>query len=107
MTQSQAIDLNLVEQVVERVPKNTWLNVQEAIVVNLVDYMPDTVLLRLTGEADGFERAEEILYNYYTIPGMEKELIIDAFKILGEENTLYLLDALQLDKIQPPSDEVP
>ncbi len=102
-----AIDLNLVDQVVIRIPAWTWPDVRQAIITNLVDEMPTFVLEQLTGSPDDFDRAEEILTDYYASDERNNDLIADAFKILGEEATLYLLDALQLDKIQPPSDEVP
>jgi hypothetical protein len=34
-------------------------------------------------------------------------LIEDAFKLLGEETTMYLLDGLQLDKLVPPDNNSP
>ncbi len=102
-----AIDLNLVDQVVSRIPAWTWPDVKQAIITNVVDEMPSSVLEKLTGSPDDFDRAEEILTDYYTTDERNSDLIVDAFKILGEEATLYLLDALQLDKIQAPSDEMP
>ena len=95
---SQPIDLNLVEEVCNRIPDSTWTAVRDAIVGNIVDNMPSDVLLKLTGKPDDFDRAEEIVMDYYRIPDRQQELIIDSFKILGPENTLYLLDSLQLDK---------
>lgn len=101
---STPIDLNLVEQVIERIPEWTWQSVKDAIVTNIVDEMPSAVLEQLTGSPDDFDKAEEILNDYYAIPDLKKELIVDAFKIIGDENTLYLLDSLQLDKIQNPNE---
>jgi hypothetical protein len=101
------IDLDLVDQVVSRIPVWTWTDVKQAVVTNMVDEMPSTVLEQLTGSPDDFDRAEEILTDYYASDNRNNDLITDAFKILGEEATLYLLDALQLDKIQPPSNEMP
>jgi len=96
--QTPPIDLDLVDQVCERIPNDTWTMVRNAIVANVVDNMPSDVLLKLTGEPDNFDRAEEIVMDYYRIPERNQELIVDSFKILGPENTLYLLDSLQLDK---------
>ncbi len=107
ITPSTAIDLNLVDQVVARIPEHTWEDVRTAIITNIVDAMPSSILMQLTDAPDDFDRAEEILTDYYASDERNNDLITDAFKILGEEATLYLLDALQLDKIQPPSDEVP
>ena len=69
--------------------------------------MPSTVLLQLTDSEDDFDRAEQILFDYYELPERKLDLIVDAFKIIGEENTLYLLDSMQLDKIQSKTNEVP
>ena len=100
MTDSNMIDLNLVQQVVDRIPNHTWVDVRIAIITNVVDHMPDEVLERLTNDPYGYEEADEILSTYYT-DERNFNLIEDAFNILGEETTLYLLDGLQLDKIQP------
>jgi hypothetical protein len=100
MTDSNGINLDLADQVVDRIPPGTWLNVREAIIASLVDYMPSTVTERLTGDPTNFERAEEILSSYYAEDERNLNLIRDAFQILGEETTLYLLDSLQLDKIK-------
>jgi hypothetical protein len=97
-SQNDPIDLDLVDKVIAMVPKETWSVVIDAIVSNIVDAMPSTVLEKLTGSIDDFDRAEEILLDYYRIDGRHEDLIVDAFKILGAENTLYLLDSLQLDK---------
>jgi hypothetical protein len=101
----QLIDIDLVEQVVERIPNWTWTAVRDAIVANLVDEMPGSVVERLTGSYDNFDRAEEILIDYYKDPNRNKDLIADSFKIIGEEATLYLLDSLQLDKYMEPSED--
>jgi hypothetical protein len=97
-SQNDPIDLDLVDKVIEMIPSETWSAVIDAIVGNIVDNMPSTVVERLTGTIDNFDRAEEILLDYYRIPLRKHDLIVDAFKIIGPENTLYLLDSLQLDK---------
>lgn len=99
------IYISLVEQVVARIPEHTWEDVRTAIITNIVDAMPSDILMQLTDAPDDFDRAEEILYDYYELPERKEDLIIDAFKILGEDNTLYMLDALQLEKIQAPQDD--
>ena len=99
------IDVSLVDQVVARIPEHTWEDVRTAIITNIVDAMPSEILMQLTDAPDDFDRAEEILYDYYELPERKQDLIIDAFKILGEDNTLYMLDALQLEKIQAPQDD--
>lgn len=107
ITPSTPIDLKLAEEVIERIPAHTWSDVCNTIITNIVDEMPSAILEHLTGSKDDFVCAEEILRNYYVMPDLKQELIIDAFKILGEENTLYILDALKLDEIQEPTDEMP
>ena len=99
MNNSRLIDLDLVDKVMELIPPNTWSYVLERLVTHFVDGMTSDVLQQLTGTFDDFDAAEKILFDYYTDPDLEStELIIDAFKILGPENTLYYLDSLQLDK---------
>jgi hypothetical protein len=96
-------NLDLIDQVVERIPEWTWHVVKDQLVTNLVDAMPTTVLERLTGSATDDDRAQEILDDYYAPSDRNKDLIVDSFRIIGEEQTLYSLDALQLDKITEPT----
>jgi hypothetical protein len=105
--QSNLIDLDLVDEVVRRIPAWTWSAVRDMLVTNMVDAMPASVLESLTNDPVGFDRAEEILHDYYCIEERNKDLIADAFQILGDENTLYMLDGLQLDKIAEPTDNAP
>ena len=104
---SLPINLSLAEEVVTRIPEDSWEDVRTSIVTYIVDLMPNTVLLQLTDSEDDFDRAEQILFDYYELPERKLDLIVDAFKIIGEENTLYLLDSMQLDKIQSKTNEVP
>lgn len=97
------INLDLVDDVVNRIPEWTWSVVKDRLVTDLVDSMPTTVLERLTGNPGGDDRAQEILDDYYASPNRNKDLIVDSFKIIGEEQTLYSLDSLQLDKITEPT----
>jgi hypothetical protein len=96
------IDLDLIDQVIDRIPEWTWSVVKDRLVTDLVDSMPTTVLERLTGDPGGDDRAQEILDDYYASSDRNKDLIVDSFKIIGEEQTLYSLDSLQLDKITQP-----
>ena len=93
------INLDLIDEVVDRIPEWTWSVVKDRLVTDLVDSMPTTVLERLTGDPGGDDRAQEILDDYYASPNKNKDLIVDSFRIIGEEQTLYSLDSLQLDKI--------
>ena len=97
------INLDLVDDVVNRIPEWTWSVVKDRLVTDLVDSMPTTVLERLTGNPGGDDRAQEILDDYYALPSRNKDLIVDSFRIIGEEQTLYSLDSLQLDKITEPN----
>lgn len=98
-TNNEMIDLDLVDQVVTNIPQQTWEMVKEAIIVNIVDNMPSDILVKLTDDPTGFERAEAILDEYYELPERQSDLIVDAFKILGLEHTVHLLDSMQLDKV--------
>jgi hypothetical protein len=96
------IDLDLIDQVIDRIPEWTWSVIKDRLVTDLVDSMPTTVLERLTGDPGGDDRAQEILDDYYASSDRNKDLIVDSFRIIGEEQTLYSLDSLQLDKITQP-----
>jgi len=100
---NKAINLNLVDLVCDNIPEWTWAVVKEQLIDAMVDTMPTHILEKLTGDPTGDERALEILDDYYESNELNKDLIVDAFKILGEDQTTYLLDALQLDKIQQPT----
>jgi len=100
---NKAINLNLVDLVCDNIPEWTWVVVKEQLIDAMVDAMPTHILEKLTGDPTGDERALEILDDYYESDELNKDLIVDAFKILGEDQTTYLLDALQLEKIQQPT----
>ena len=97
-SQPGLVDLDLVDKTYALIPSNTWPVVTKGVVSYIVDNMPGTVLESLTGSYDGFEDAENILLSYY-LDAEDKELLADAFNILGVENVLYYLDSLQLDKL--------
>jgi hypothetical protein len=100
---NKAINLNLVDLICDNIPEWTWVVVKEQLIDAIVDAMPTHILEKLTGDPANYERAFEILDNYYKLDELNKDLIVDAFKILGEDQTTYLLDALQLEKIQQPT----
>jgi hypothetical protein len=97
------INLDLIDQVIDRIPEWTWTVVKDRLVTDLVDAMTTTILERLTGNPNGDDRAQEILDDYYASFDKNKDLIVDSFRIIGEEQTLYSLDSLQLDKITEPT----
>lgn len=97
MTQDY-VDLDLVAKTIDLVPDHCWEQVRQAIITCLVDNMPGSVLEKLTGSYDDFDKAEAILFAYYELPDFKEELIIDAFKIMGSINCLELLNSLNLSK---------
>jgi hypothetical protein len=97
-----AVDLELVDQTIALIPEQAWTQVRQAIVTALVDNMPGAVVERLTGSYDDFDRAEEILYDYYQLPELQHELIVDAFKIMGAVNCIELLHSLNLSQDDLP-----
>ena len=99
---SELVDLDLVDQTIALIPEHSWTQVRQAIVTSLVDNMPGSVVEKLTGSYDDFDRAENILYAYYELPKCQQELIVDAFKIMGAVNCLELLGSLNFteDELQ-------
>ena len=95
---NDSIDLDLVDQTIALIPDQAWTQVRQAIVTSLVDNMPGFALEKLTGTYDDFDRAEEILYDYYQLPDLKQDLIVDAFKVMGAINCLELLSSLDLTK---------
>ena len=98
MSQTDSFDSDLVDQTVGLIPENAWEKVRQVIVTALVDNMPGAVVKTLTGDYDNFDRAEEILYAYYELPECSRELIDNAFKIMGPANALELLNSSQLEE---------
>lgn len=87
----------LINQTIALIPEHAWTQVRQVIITSLVDNMPGSVVEKLTGSYDNFERAEEVLYNYYELPDCKEELIADAFKIMGTINCLELLSSLNIE----------
>jgi hypothetical protein len=100
MTQPNTIDLDLIDQIVAHIPDWTWDAVCQRLVPALVDNMPGSVIEKLTGQYDNFDRAEEILFDYYTPLERKNDLIVDCFQLIGSNVTVDLLDALQLNQLQ-------
>ena len=76
MTQPNTIDLDLIDQIVAHIPDWTWDAVCQRLVPALVDNMPGSVIGKLTGQYDNFDRAEEILFDYYTPLERKNDLIV-------------------------------
>ena len=100
---NDSIDLDLVDQTIALIPEQAWTQVRHLIVTELVNDMPDFVLKKLTGTCDDFDRAEQILYDYYILPDLKHDLIVDAFKIMGAVNCLELLHSLDLTQDDLPA----
>ena len=108
MVKSQLIINNdLINKIMDHVPHWTWSVVRDRLIEVFVDNMTSDVLERLTGSPDGFDEAEELLRNHYVMPGEERDLLIDATKILGIQYVVDILDRLELDKYQEPTDTTP
>jgi hypothetical protein len=99
---SVGINLDLVDQVFDRIPKWTWPVVKDRLINDLVNAMTTDIIKQLTGNPLDDDGAQAILDDYYAPPDKNKDLIVDSFKILSEEQTLYSLESLQLDKIIQP-----
>lgn len=101
MSQTPIVNFDLVDQVVEQIPDWAWDAVCQSLVPAIVDDMPSFVVERLTGKHDNFDRAEEILFDYYKSPEDKAKLIADAFSLIGTEVAINLLDALKLNELNP------
>ena len=100
MTEHDTIDLNLIDQIVAHIPDWAWDAVCQVLVPAIVDSMPGFVLEKLTGTYDNFDRAEEILFDYYKPLERKHDLIVDCFKFVSPHVTVDMLDALNLDQLQ-------
>jgi hypothetical protein len=88
---------DVTQLIVDCIPDSEWDRVCNAIVERIVDNMPAEVLFRLTNNVENFDLAEIILNSYYKeAPNIE--LIVDAFKFIGAEQTANLLDSLNIQQ---------
>jgi hypothetical protein len=79
------------------IPDEAWDKVRRAIVERIVDEMPSDIMLSLTKSVDDFEFAELFLNTHYKeVPNVQ--LIIDAFNLIGPEQTTDLLDSLNIEQ---------
>jgi len=99
--QLNEVNPELVDEIVNRIPEHTWDAVKTLLINHILDYMPSDILAELTGNRNGYEEAEVILYSYYTDPESNWLLIKDVIQLFGDESILTLLEGMQLDKIQP------
>tara|TARA_B100001939_G_scaffold348095_1_gene372597 strand:+ start:6069 stop:6413 length:345 start_codon:yes stop_codon:yes gene_type:complete len=94
---NETIDMDLVNDIVMAIPENDWDRVKETLVEHFVDNMPSDILCQLTGDLEGYSQAETILTEYYEPDYQRIELIVDSFRIIGPNQTVYVLDLLDLD----------
>ena len=88
---------DVTELITDCIPDSEWDRVRNAIVERIVDNMPSQVLLQLTDSIDNFDLAELILNTHYReAPNLE--LIVDAFNLIGAEQTADLLDSLNIQQ---------
>tara|TARA_A100001201_G_scaffold1410_7_gene3555 strand:+ start:711 stop:1052 length:342 start_codon:yes stop_codon:yes gene_type:complete len=91
---NQMIDMDLVDDIVMAIPEDAWDKVKDKFIELFVDSMPYDIVEQLTGDHQGFDKAETILSEYYAPDIQRIEIIIDAFRIIGPEQTAYALDLL-------------
>ena len=91
---NQMIDMDLVDDFVMAIPEDAWDKVKDKFIELFVDSMPYDIVEQLTGDHQGFDKAETILSEYYAPDIQRIEIIIDAFRIIGPEQTAYALDLL-------------
>lgn len=91
---NQMIDMDLVDDIVMAIPEDAWDKVKDKFVELFVDEMPYDIVEQLTGDHQGFDKAETILSEYYAPDIQRIEIIIDAFRIIGPKQTAYALDLL-------------
>ena len=85
---------DLADKIIPLVPEGKWGEVQQRFVTMIVDQMPAKILHRLTGDHYGFDKAEEILTEYYCHEDNKPYLIEDALRYLGDQVACYELDLI-------------
>lgn len=95
MTFKPIIYENVTELIADCIPDEVWPALRHEIIQQILDNMPSNVLIELTGKPDAFETAEQMLQQFYTKePG--SKLIQDSFDLVGKEQTVFILDSLNL-----------
>lgn len=86
---------NVTELIADCIPDEAWPAVRHEVIQQMLDNMPSDVLIEMTGRPDAFETAEQILQQFYiNAPG--SKLIQDSFDLVGKEETVFILDSLNL-----------
>jgi len=89
-----AIDPSLIEKIEDNIPDHTWDYVINSLAHRMLDYLPMQTIISI---------ASLYLSDYYT--ENTDELIPDALEIIGIQDTVNLLETLEL-KIIPTTDEL-
>ena len=89
-----AIDPNLIDKIEDSIPDHTWDYVINSISHELLDCLPMQVIISI---------ASLYLSEYYT--ENREEVIPDALEIIGIQDTVKLLETLEL-KLIPTMDEL-
>lgn len=88
---------DITELITDAIPDHEWDRVRQAIVERIVDEMPSDIMLKLTKSVDDFEYAELFLNTHYKEVS-NLQLIVDAFSLIGPEQTTDLLDSLDIQQ---------
>ena len=89
-----AIDPDLIAKIEDGIPDHTWDYVINSLAHRMLDYLPMQTIISI---------ASLYLSDYYT--ENTDELIPDALEIIGIQDTVNLLETLEL-KIIPTTDEL-
>ena len=89
-----AIDPDLIAKIEDGIPDHTWDYVINSLAHRMLDYLPMQTIISI---------ASLYLSDYYT--ENTNELIPDALEIIGIQDTVNLLETLEL-KIIPTTDEL-
>jgi hypothetical protein len=89
-----AIDPNLIDKIEDSIPDHTWDYVINSIAHEMLDCLPMQALISI---------ASLYLSEYYT--ENREEVIPDALEIIGIQDTVKLLETLEL-KLIPTTDEL-
>lgn len=86
---------DVTELIADCIPNEAWPLIRHEVIQQMLDNMPSDVMIQLTGEPDAFETAEQLLQKFYAdAPG--HKLIKDSFDLVGKEETVFILDSLNL-----------
>jgi hypothetical protein len=88
---------DITQLITDAIPDHAWDQVRHAIVERIVTEMPSDIMLQLTNSIDNFEYAELFLNTHYKEVS-NLQLIVDAFSLIGPEQTTDLLDSLNIQE---------